>query len=155
MFLGYIWNLQAGFKFFYKLIIFRFGPRFALPGRTCFAEAHFILNVLGFYLLRYSNFPIFRFFFQVEILARIVLKVIRNFCHKNLGKLLQFLLSHATDEAEAGAGGGIITRHLPQGDIAKNDVRRHATLLSQLVAQSAQPAKERLIALDFTHALFA
>ena len=47
MFLGYIWNLQAGFKFFYKLIIFRFGPRFALSSRTCFAEAHFTLNVWG------------------------------------------------------------------------------------------------------------
>src|SRR5437867_5748223 len=84
-----------------------------------------------------------------ENLARVAVEVAGNLRQKSLSKLCQFAFPHAADAGKLPRACRIIARHLAQGHVGENDVRRHRKLVSQDFAQLAQPLEEHLIAADF------
>ena len=78
----------------------------------------------------------------------------RDFSDKDCPELGELLVSHAADSRKFPSVRRVVPGHLSQGDIRENDVRRHAALVGQTLAQGPEFLEQPFIALDFPGAVF-
>jgi len=82
------------------------------------------------------------------------LQVLRNLAKKCRAEFLQFFIADAADAGKFCVARRIKPPHLPQGNVGENNVRRHAAFIGKLFAERAEFFKQRLVARDFSGAMF-
>ena len=71
-----------------------------------------------------------------------------NRCHEIRSKILQLSLAHAVDAGKFLLIHRIVSRHLAQSYVGKDDVWRHSSFVSQFLAEPTQSIEQRFVTDD-------